>query len=524
MPISQWQPRTSARETKIAAKASEHRYFACFSIGSLYWGLSRVRRALPLFTLAAAISALYLYNLDGVGVLSPDEPRYAAIGRAMAQTGDLVTPRLWGSPWFEKPPLLYWMAAAGTVLRLNADLAGRLPVAILSLAFLAASFVLLRKEFGFQTSAISTALLGTCAAWIAFSDFCLTDLPMAVFFSLAVYLSLPLLCDSSRTEHIDWRFLCIGACLGIAALAKGLVPIALALPFAWFLRRYRRTWWLGIVGCLLVAAPWYTAVYLRNGYPFVQEFFLKHHFERLYSASLEHVQPWYYYFPILLGGLFPWTPLFGLLALREPAWDQRRRFLAAIVVFGFVFFSATRNKLPGYLLPLIPSLFVLLGAQFETRLVTQISRLWLLGCALLIAVIPLLTTVLPQSLALGRFSVSRMNDVTRTELFYIALPILVVFLARRSWAGLLLILCVVSGGIYLKNVAYPILDREVSARGSWKNIRTVRGTICDAWAGRNWIYGLSFYRGALIPPCTSGKFDYALRSYGHGPPVLDRLK
>ncbi len=328
----------------------------------------------------------------------------------MAQTGDLVTPRLWGSPWFEKPPLLYWMTAAGTALRLNVDLAGRLPVALLSLAFLVASFVLLREEFGFQTSAISTALLGTCAAWIAFSDFCLTDLPMAVFFSLAVYLSLPLLRDAPRTGHVGWRFLCIGACLGIAALAKGLVPIALALPFAWFLRRYRRMWWLGIVGCLLVAAPWYTAVYLRNGYPFVQEFFLKHHFERLYSASLEHVQPWYYYFPILLGGLFPWTPLFGLLALREPAWDQRRRFLAALVVFGFVFFSATRNKLPGYLLPLIPSLFVLLGAQFETRLVTQISRLWLLGCALLIAVIPLLTIVLPQSLALGRFSVTGMRQ------------------------------------------------------------------------------------------------------------------
>ena len=77
--------------------------------------MSSFRRLLPLVTLAVAIAALYLYKLDGVGVFGPDEPRYAAIGRSMAQTGDLVTPQLWGAPWFEKPPLLYWMTAAGAV-------------------------------------------------------------------------------------------------------------------------------------------------------------------------------------------------------------------------------------------------------------------------------------------------------------------------------------------------------------------------------------------------------------------------
>ncbi|HYA18762.1 MAG TPA: hypothetical protein VEF06_14915, partial [Bryobacteraceae bacterium] len=56
-------------------------------------------------------AALYLTNLSAMGVVGPDEPRYAFIGRAMAQTGDWITPRLWGSPWFEKPALLYWMTA-----------------------------------------------------------------------------------------------------------------------------------------------------------------------------------------------------------------------------------------------------------------------------------------------------------------------------------------------------------------------------------------------------------------------------
>ena len=51
-----------------------------------------------------AVAVLYLFHLDAAGVLGPDEPRYSAIGRAMAASGDWVTPRLWGAPWFEKPP------------------------------------------------------------------------------------------------------------------------------------------------------------------------------------------------------------------------------------------------------------------------------------------------------------------------------------------------------------------------------------------------------------------------------------
>ena len=62
---------------------------------------------------APLLVVLYFYGLTTTGLLGPDEPRYAAIGREMAISGDWVTPRLWGQPWFEKPALLYWMTAIG---------------------------------------------------------------------------------------------------------------------------------------------------------------------------------------------------------------------------------------------------------------------------------------------------------------------------------------------------------------------------------------------------------------------------
>ena len=55
---------------------------------------------------------LFFFHLSATGMLAPDEPRYASVGREMARSGDWVTPRLWGEPWFEKPALLYWMEGA----------------------------------------------------------------------------------------------------------------------------------------------------------------------------------------------------------------------------------------------------------------------------------------------------------------------------------------------------------------------------------------------------------------------------
>src|SRR5205807_3613942 len=164
---------------------------------------------------------------------------------------------------------------------------------------LAVSLGLLWREFDIEVVALSTALLATSAGWMTYSGLCLTDLPLAGFFSLAVFLALPLLRDKPQVELIRWRFTLIGVCLGLGMLAKGLVPLALSLPFLWFLRRFRRHWWLAFVACLIVAGPWYVAVYAYNGNQFLEDFFWKHHIERLYSAALEHVQPWYYYLPVL---------------------------------------------------------------------------------------------------------------------------------------------------------------------------------------------------------------------------------
>ena len=121
-----------------------------------------------------------------------------------------------------------------------------------------------------------------------------------------------------------------------------------------------------LASAAIVAAPWFILCWLRNGSAFWDDFFWKQHVARFLTPSLEHVQPFWYYIPVLLAGLFPWTPLAALLAQRRLYSDRRVLLLAAWVLYGLIFFSVARNKLPGYLLPLFPALAIVLAAALDT--------------------------------------------------------------------------------------------------------------------------------------------------------------
>jgi 4-amino-4-deoxy-L-arabinose transferase-like glycosyltransferase len=319
---------------------------------------------------AVGLFFLYFFGLTRAGLLGPDEPRYAAIGRAMAATGDWITPRLWGQPWFEKPALLYWMTAAGFKAGLGSDLAPRLPVALASVAFLIYFFVVLRREFGDRAAWYSAAILATSAGWLVYSHVAITDLPMSAAFAAAMLA----IFYSPRAS------LLAGVLLGLAVLAKGLVPLVLFIPALWFLRHRIRDLALTFAAAALIATPWYVLVTLRNGTPFLQDFFWKHHFDRFVSSTLLHGRPIWFYIPVLLAGLFPWTPMLVLLFNRRLYHDRRAQFLLAWFAWGFVFFSASRNKLPGYLLPLLPPLAALIGIALSEA---ARARILLAACGLL---------------------------------------------------------------------------------------------------------------------------------------------
>ena len=186
-------------------------------------------RKIPLLVWLAVPLAyfLYFYRLGATGVLGPDEPRYASIGREMARSGDWITPRLWGEPWFEKPALLYWMTGAAFRAGIGPDMAPRLPVALLAVGFLAFFWWILNREYSGRVAWLGVLILGTSVGWQGLGQAGVADLPLAATFGGAMLLALPWLARD------DTRYLPAAAALmGLAVLAKGPLPMVLAMPVA----------------------------------------------------------------------------------------------------------------------------------------------------------------------------------------------------------------------------------------------------------------------------------------------------
>jgi len=429
-----------------------------------------------------------------MGLYGPDEPRYAAIGRAMAVTGDWVTPRLWGQPWFEKPVLLYWMTASAFRLGMSPDLAPRLPVALLSLAFLAFFWWRLRIEWDSRVALCSTAMLATSAGWLAYSHIAVTDLPLAVFFCAAVLLSLPWLARQDRNG-----LTAAAACLGLAALAKGLVPLVLFLPVLAFGWRRLRDWLRPgpLVAFSLCALPWYILCLMRNGTDFPRVLFVEQTFGRFASAALQHVQPAWFYLPISLLLLYPWFPM---LFLTRPAWtDSRVRALTGVVGFGFVFFSIMLNKLPGYLLPLLPLTFTLAGiglARAKRPALAIVLSVSLLGA------LPVAQSILPGALAHGFRSTAIAWPVAMVWLAAAAVLGAAIAFAGRQYAfGTAAALAGV-GLLWLQVATFPRLDAAASARPLWLASHPECAPLAPPQAPRNTLYGLSYYAERQLPPCS----------------------
>ncbi len=466
----------------------------------LYYWVSDAEPRSRLFPTSLLLALLALIgvsfcSLALAGLIGPDEPRYASIGREMASSGDWVTPRLWGSPWFEKPALLYWMIGAGHSAGLSDEVAARLPVAICGALFAGFFWWGLRKLKRQAEAPVAAVLLAASAGWMAVGNVAATDMPLAASFNAAVLTTLIWL----ETEKRRWA-VAAGAFLGLALLAKGLVGAVLFLPLLWFARRRLAGLLLLFSAAAAVALPWYVAVTVRNGTEFLRVFFMEHHFGRFARPDLQHVQPAWFYVPILLGLLFPWTPLLAAMR-RSTLNDRSERAFAAVALFGFVFFSASTNKLPGYLLPLLPAVCALLArAVLQSEAPNRLLAL----CAVLLGLIPLAGSVLPEALQAGLRHVS-WNGVPWAYCA-LALPVAAAayWLAQRRGAGpalAMLALVASAGWLYIKLTALPAVDRTASARPLWGRVQAHRNDTCVETLNRALRYGLNYYSVTPLPDC-----------------------
>ncbi len=323
--------------------------------------------------------------------MGPDEPRYAWIARDMMESGDWITPRLYGSPWFEKPPLYYWGAALSFKLLGVSETTARLPSAIAALLATLALAWLAWRVYGSATARWLLLLLPSSAGMIGFSHSAATDMPFSAMLTCAMVpaaVLLGMVPTSRETAGSDRDFATslskittlvtaalFGLFLGYAMLAKGPAAIILSggavVCWAAYTKRWKETLRLlhpvAIAVFCVVALPWYVLCAIRNP-DFLRVFILEHNFKRFLTPEFQHIQPFWYYGGIVLIAFLPWTPalLWALVVgARRIVGGERpsamTSFLLCWSVFCLLFFTISRSKLPGYILPAIPAIGLLLA-------------------------------------------------------------------------------------------------------------------------------------------------------------------
>src|SRR5258707_10295129 len=296
----------------------------------------------------------------------------------MTETGDWVTPRLYGKPWFEKPPLFYWSAAFCFKLFGASEAAARLPSAISALFATLAMAWLAMRLYGAETARWLLLLLPTTVGMIGFSHAAATDMPFSAMLTIAMVCAADVL-GLRRNEHTPilprtpWLALILfGFFLGFAVLAKG--PAAIILSggaiFFWalFTKRWRDAFRLlhpaAIASFCLTALPWYILCARRNT-DFFRMFIIEHNFKRYLTPEFQHIQPFWFYLPVLFVALYPWVGMtisaFTSVFRRKigTQLDNPATYILCWALFTIIFFSLSKSKLPGYILPAIPPLVLL---------------------------------------------------------------------------------------------------------------------------------------------------------------------
>jgi 4-amino-4-deoxy-L-arabinose transferase-like glycosyltransferase len=439
--------------------------------------------------LLAVTAALLLLRLGAVPLLGPDEPRYARVAVEMQRSGDWVTPTLQGQPWLEKPVLYYWLAGAAFRAFGENETAARLPSVGAAVLLVGVTALFGARVFGRAAGLHAGFILATGLLPFAYGRAASMDMLLAA----TVTVGLALL--GLRFVGVAGPLAVPAAAvfLGLATLAKG--PLGLLLPglvVGAYLVARREGRWLAelfslraVAAFLTVAAPWYVAIGLAQGREFVDVFLLNHNLQRFTSTIHSHPGPIYYYLPILLLGLFPWSgfawpALFGL----APRSSRTDLFVLLWLLAPLVFFSLAGSKLPGYILPCLPPLALLMGRAADRLVRRQPTPRF--GGVRAVAVTGLVLASLVSALPVALYQWGDPAWVTALPVAGWAILFAFAFArrARPDAAGALSILRVGAAGFLLlltgiapgvlsrresgRDLFLPAHGREVLALGAWR--------------------------------------------------------
>lgn len=346
---------------------------------------------------------LFFVGLGSMGLTDRDEGRNAEAGREMFASRDLVTPTFNGELRVAKPVFVYWlMTLSYHVFGVN-EFAARAPSAFFGVALIAMQYLFLSRLRGPTVGLVGALMLLLNVEILALGRMAITDSVLIFFTTLSLYSFWLGLHEDGAGRHWIWGFY---AGMALATLTKGpvgfAVPLITALLYLIATRQWRVFWQRGtpIAGTLLfliLAGPWYVAMLMIHGDAYSSQ--AKVHTVGRFLAPMEgHGGGWWFYFPVLLLGFYPWSALLPAAVLRayttwrespivlherngspgasEPAGSGHELdWFAGLWMIGtFIFFSLSSTRLPHYIGPLFPACALLATSYWSQSLKDPLAK------------------------------------------------------------------------------------------------------------------------------------------------------
>ncbi|MCA1586176.1 MAG: glycosyltransferase family 39 protein, partial [Acidobacteria bacterium] len=313
----------------------------------------------------------FFVGLGRGAITDADEAFYAEAAREMVESGDWLTPSYNYQPRFQKPILYYWLTAATYLITGPGEAAARFWSACAGLGLALVTAACARRWYDDGTALLAGAIAATNFGYVALARMSLPDLPLAFFITLGIYALFTATLERERRPRI-WVVLA-AASLALGFLTKGpvaiVVPAIVVGPLLLIERRGLNLRFgdavVGVVVFTAIAAPWYVAMWWAHGTAYLEGFFLGDNFERFATDRFNDPRPWWFYVPVVAGGMLPWTPL-AMVWLRPIGQFVRGRRAASTIevrlllwaIVPLLFFTASIGKQPRYVLPVLPPLAI----------------------------------------------------------------------------------------------------------------------------------------------------------------------
>jgi 4-amino-4-deoxy-L-arabinose transferase-like glycosyltransferase len=380
------------------------------------WGGWRLR---SVGWIVAVWGVLQLGGLFSPGLLDDVDSVYIEIAREMLHRHDYVTPYIDGIRFFDKPPLMYWMAAGSMRVFGEYDWAARLPLALAVLGLLLAVYGLGRRLYSERGGFYAALVLATSVGPYLYTRFFIPDILICLWMTLGVWCFVVGL-QGARIHVSEARpfaklravYGAPGLVMWASLLTKGLIGLVFPIGFCFFYLLLTRQWrllgrmkiWAAALAFVVVALPWHVLIWLRNpaiemppgvGLParagWAWFYLYNEHVARFLGKRIPHdygntpvwlfllytviwVMPWAAFLPAGVGLLRRWAGHLVEVTVR-----QREAALTVAIWAGIVlvFFSISSRQ-EYYSLPALPALALMIGGVLGLQ--EEKAAGWVLRC------------------------------------------------------------------------------------------------------------------------------------------------